>query len=283
MAWARTAAVAAGAGAAGAALGPAVGPALWAGGRAAAGALAAPPGGATGGDSRGLASVEALLAQVLAQQRGPGTAAPAPAGWGLGASGAAALALALAGAACCAASWSPGDLWFVSRGAFKRGLRELDSRLGTASAGLERAWRSLQEQSARLGSVAVRQEEGLEEQARMGRRLEGVGAAVEGLGEDVRELHTKVDSGNRGMRLLCQALFYGAFPSPAELEQLGRELGLPDPGRGGGPKGPRPFPGLKEVPSLAQTSPAGVFAMRGVPSDLWTRVTYAGDDEPRSP
>ena len=277
MAWARTAAVAAGAGAAGAALGPALGPAVWASGRAAAGALAgAPPGGGGGGT---LASVEALLAQVLlAQQRGPGSAPLPPPRSGLGAPGAAVLALALAGAACCTASWSPGDLWFVSRGAFRRGLRGLDARLGAASAGLERAWRSLQEQSARLGGVAARQEDGLEEQARMSRRLEGVGVAVEGLGEDVRALHTKMDSGNRGVRLLCKALFYGAFPSPAELEQLGRELGLPDPGRGGGPKGPRPFPGLKEVPSLAQASPAGIFGMRAVPSDLWTRASPAGGE-----
>lgn len=273
--WARTAAVAVGAGAAGAAVGPAVGPALWAGGRAAAGVLAgpAPP---AGGPPGGGTSVEALLAQVLAQQRGPGSNPPPGASSGLAGARMAAAIAALAGTVCLAASWSPGDLWFVSRGVFRRGLQGLDSRVGAAAEGLERAWRALQEQSGQLGDVVARQEEGLEEQSQMARRLEVVGEGVERLGGDVRALHAKVDSGNRGLRLLCQALFHGALPSPAELDQLSRDLGLPPFRSGTELAGPRPD-GLKAVPTLARSSAASIFTLRMNPANLWTRAQTEED------
>ena len=105
----------------------------------------------------------------------------------------------------------------------------------------------------------------------MARRLEVVGEGVEGLGGDMRALHAKVDSGNRGTRLLCQALFHGTFPSPVELDQLSRDLGLPPFRDGTELAGPRPD-GLKAVPTLARSSAASIFTLRTNPANLWTRT-----------
>ena len=99
-----------------------------------------------------------------------------------------------------------------------------------------------------------------------------MGSGVDGLGKGMRALHNKVESGNRGLRLLCWALFHGAYPSPEDLEELSRDLGLPPPGHANWLRGARPTAGLKAVPILAQNS-LGLFPMRSIPSYLRTRLT----------